>query len=226
MGKNKLSKFEENKTFRHFLEPAFEEIQENGFAYKGNWKDFFGNGNPITLELACGKGEYSIGLSKLYPNRNYVGMDIKGARLWRGAKTVEEQGISNVAFLRQRISLIPEFFTYADKVDEIWIIFPDPQPRESKTSKRLTSSEFLARYRNFMNPEGIIHLKTDSELLFHFTHEVIEAENLTIIDNCEDVYRFRADDPHLSIQTHYERLWLALGRTIYYVSFRIGHGAK
>jgi tRNA (guanine-N7-)-methyltransferase len=226
MGKNKLSKFEENKSFRHFMEPAFEDIRDHGFEWKGKWNEFFGNDNPVTLELACGKGEYSVGLSKLYPKRNFVGMDIKGARLWRGAKTVQDEAISNVAFLRQRISLIPEFFSAEDKVDQIWIIFPDPQPRESKTSKRLTSPEFLARYRKFMNEDGIVHLKTDSDLLFQFTHEVIAQEKLTIVDNCEDIYRFRADDPHLKIQTHYERLWLSLGRTIYYVSFRLGDGPK
>jgi tRNA (guanine-N7-)-methyltransferase len=223
MGKNKLSKFAENATWSHLLQPDYDELIQQGFPYKGKWSAFFKNQHPLTLELACGKGEYSIGLGQLYPERNFVGMDVKGARLWRGAKTVAENDLQNIAFLRQRIALIPMFFAPEDKVEAIWIIFPDPQPRKSKASKRLTSPEYLSRYRNFMDPNGIIHLKTDAESLYDFTLETIQEQGLEIITSSRDVYQDFPGHPELSIRTFYESIWLDMGKKIHYLAFRIGH---
>jgi tRNA (guanine-N7-)-methyltransferase len=223
MGKNKLSKFADNATWAHLLQPDYDNLIETGFTYKGKWADFFKNNAPITLELACGKGEYSIGLGQLYPQRNFIGMDVKGARLWRGAKTVDEMSLFNIAFLRQRIALIPMFFAPEDQVEAIWIIFPDPQPRKSKASKRLTSPEFLSRYRTFMAPDGIIHLKTDAESLFDFTLEVIQEQGLEIIESSRDVYQDHPGHLELSIRTFYESIWLEMGKKIHYLAFRIGH---
>lgn len=226
MGKNKLFKFSQNAEWEHVFEPSYSELLQYEWPYKGNWKEFFKNNNPITLELACGKGEYATGLSQLYPNRNFIGMDIKGARLWKGAKWVADNNVTNVAFIRQRIHLIPLFFSLEDNVTDIWIIFPDPQPRKSKTSKRLTSQEFLSRYRQFLKPDAIIHLKTDSEPLYHFTLETIQEQNLEIIQQSDDIYRDFPGHPELSIRTHYESMWLEMGRKIHYLSFRIGHEPK
>lgn len=223
MGKNKLSKFAENETWEHLLQPNYDQLIQEGFPLKGNWKTFFKNNAPITLELACGKGEYSVGLGQLYPQRNFIGMDVKGARLWRGAKTVAELQLPNVAFLRQRIALIPMFFSPEDHVEAIWIIFPDPQPRKSKASKRLTSPEYLSRYRQFMSPDGIVHLKTDAESLFEFTLEVIQEQGLEIIQSSRDVYTDFPGHPELSIRTFYESIWLDMGKKIHYLAFRIGH---
>jgi tRNA (guanine-N7-)-methyltransferase len=223
MGKNKLDKFAENETFAHLFQPDFDGIHTGNFNLSGKWETFFKNSNPLILELACGKGEYSVGLAALQPHFNYIGMDIKGARLWSGAKRVKELGLGNVAFIRQKIDFIEKFFSTKDRVEQLWVVFADPQPRKSKSSKRLTSPMFLSRYRKFMDSSGIIHLKTDSPLLYQYTLDVIAEQKLTLIDRSTDIYSeltFRKD---LQIKTHYERMWLAEGRKIHYVSFYLGN---
>ena len=162
--KNKLKRFEENKTFANVIQPSREVLLTNTFAYKGKWNElYFKNNNPIVLELGCGKGEYSVGLAKRHPEKNFIGIDIKGARFWRGAKTAIDQQIANVAFLRTQIELIEQCFA-PEEVSEIWITFPDPQIKYKRTKHRLTNADFLARYQHILKPEGYIHLKTDSEL--------------------------------------------------------------
>jgi tRNA (guanine-N7-)-methyltransferase len=219
MGKNKLRRFAENTTFPHVFQPTFDDLEKHGFAYKGRWKEFFRNNHPITLELGCGKGEYTIGLAQMKPERNYIGLDIKGARFWKGAKQAQEYGLKNVAFVRTRIDQIHRFFDTMDGVDEIWITFPDPQPRESKKKKRLTSPPFLNRYRQFANPGTTVHLKTDSIELFEYTLEVIQSEALSVQIISRDVYTDFPDDPVLGIRTFYETMWLKEGKKIHYIKF-------
>lgn len=222
MGKNKLARFAENEIFPNVFQPSFYEIQEKGFALKGNWRSFFKNDNPITLELGCGKGEYTIKLAKMFPDRNFIGVDIKGARFWRGAKTAIQENLSNVAFVRTRIDQIPNYFTKEDHVEEIWITFPDPQPRDSKEKKRLTSAPFLERYRQFAQEKTTVNLKTDSEFLFNFTHdEVVVPQNLTIETISRDIYKEMSDNELLMTQTFYEQMWLKEGLKIHYIKFHL-----
>lgn len=222
MGKNKLARFAENEIFPNVFQPSFYEIQEKGFALKGNWRSFFKNDNPITLELGCGKGEYTIKLAKMFPDRNFIGVDIKGARFWRGAKTAIQENLSNVAFVRTRIDQIPNYFTKEDNVEEIWITFPDPQPRDSKEKKRLTSAPFLERYRQFAQEKTTVNLKTDSEFLFNFTHdEVVVPQNLTIETISRDIYKEMSDNELLMTQTFYEQMWLKEGLKIHYIKFHL-----
>ena len=222
MGKNKLQKFSDMETFGCVLQYPRHILIEKGFPYKGKWNsDFFTKSNPITLELGCGKGEYTVGLAEANPNRNYIGVDIKGARMWKGAKNVEEKGMTNAAFLRTEIEQISEFFDPGE-VDEIWITFPDPQMQKGR--KRLTSSRFLSRYKSFLRPDGIINLKTDSPFLYEYTKRLAETNGFEIIKITDDLYGSGLADPITSIKTFYEQQWLSRGKTIKLISFRIGEG--
>ncbi len=220
MGKDKLKRFRENETFTNLIQPkiVFPPVDH---ALKGKWKsDFFKNENPIILELGCGRGEYAVNLALKYPGKNFIGVDWKGARLWRGAKTAFEDKMFNVGFLRIQIQNICAFFG-KDEVDEIWITFPDPKLLKSDENKRLTSKRFLNLYRQFMIRDGIVNLKSDSRAFYDFTREIIEEENLEILNSSDDVYDNFGDDEILSIQTTYERLWLKQGSRICYLQFRI-----
>lgn len=220
MGKNKLARFAENLTFDNFFQPNYEDIK-NGFVLKGKWRsDFFKNNNPIILELGCGKGEYSVGLAKRYPDKNFIGIDIKGARMWRGCKTSNDDNMNNIAFLRTRIELI-EFYFDEHEVDEIWVTFPDPQPRRIKENKRLTSPPFLARYANILKTDGIVHLKTDAFILYLYTLEVIEEYKHKILISTNDLYNSGIEDDVMGIQTFYEQMFLEQGKRINYIKFQL-----
>ena len=225
MGHHKLERFAENLTFPNLFQVSYENLKEEGFALRGRWSSFFGNDNPITLELGCGKGDYTVSLARIHPDRNYIGVDIKGARLWRGAKTSNEEQMHNVAFLRTRIELIEQFFA-PEEVSEIWITFPDPQPK--KEMKRLTSERFLSYYKHFLRPGAPIHLKTDSQELHDYTlNEVIPAGGYRVEYATQDLYATPAADhpeiPSLQeaqmTQTFYERMFLAEGKPITYLKF-------
>ncbi|MFM9052758.1 MAG: tRNA (guanosine(46)-N7)-methyltransferase TrmB [Bacteroidota bacterium] len=219
MGKNKLKRFAENETFPHVFQPHMVFPQPD-HALKGRWRpDFFKNDNPITLELGCGRAEYTVALSSFFSDRNFIGIDWKGARIWRGAKTTIESGQVNVAFLRILISSIEAFFSKEDKVNEIWITFPDPQPRDSRDHKRLTSPEFLTRYRSFATEHCVIHLKTDSRLMYDYTLQVIADQGLAIQAMTDDLYSSGLADEVRSIKTTYEKIWLSQGSKIKYVRF-------
>lgn len=221
MGKDKLRKFAENLTFKNVLQPTFEEVFRKDYSLKGKWhKEYLRNNNPITLELGCGKGEYSVNLARKYPNTNFIGVDIKGARFWRGAKTALEEGILNVNFIRTRIELIDSFFAQ-NEVSEIWITFPDPQLKERRTNKRLTSPQFLNKYRSLLSEGGIIHLKTDSQELHEYTKAVLAHNNIIPIISTNNLYATDLVTDELSIKTHYEQLFTAQGKTITYLRFRL-----
>ena len=222
MGKNKLKKFSENLTFRCMVQPEFDEIFGKDHPLKGHWRsDFFGNDNPIVLELGCGRGEYTVGLAAAHPEVNYIGVDIKGARMWRGAKTATEQEMANVAFLRTRIEFIGSFFAPGE-VDQIWITFPDPQMNKRRVNKRLTAPGFLDRYAQFLRPDGIIHLKTDSGHLHNYTRAVLEANGIVPTVCCDDIYGKGIADARLSIKTTYETRFLAEGLPITYLQWSPG----
>jgi tRNA (guanine-N7-)-methyltransferase len=224
--KSKLKRFAEVASFPNVYEidPAQESFLSNqeGLSrdLRGQWaKTHFQNANPIILELACGKGDYTVALANDHPEINYIGVDIKGARMWKGARTAIESGMKNVAFLRTRIEFIDRFFA-PEEVSEIWITFPDPF--EGKITRRLTSSPFLERYRRFLKRGGIVHLKTDSDLLYEFTHEVIEGDpRCRILYSNNDIYSKPLDFPELEHKTYYEIKHLGVGRTIKYIRFRI-----
>jgi len=221
MGKDKLRKFAENLTFPNVVQPEFEEMFNVDYALKGKWhNEFWKNDKPITLELGCGKGEYSVNMARLHPERNYIGIDVKGARFWRGAKTALQDNILNVAFLRTRIEFISSFFT-ANEVDEIWITFPDPQLKTRRHKKRLTSSLFLNRYKAFITPNAIIHLKTDSLELHKYTVNLLRCNGIEPIVAIEDLYALPIVDDILSIKTHYEAIYLKEGKKITYTKFTI-----
>lgn len=204
-------------TFSNVLQYPFSVIQNSGFSLKGNWNDsFFKNNNPIILELGCGKGEYAVGLAGKYPDRNFIGVDIKGARMWTGAKDALEKGLDNVAFLRTNIELISHFFN-AGEISEIWITFPDPQMK--KVRKRLTSTRFLQLYRSIIKPDGIIHLKTDSPFLYTYTDALVELNQMKTIINTKDLYNSDIVNDILQIKTFYEQQWLDRGLPIKYISF-------
>lgn len=218
MSKNKLKKFADMATFRCALQYPREVLLKEGFPYIGKWNgEFFKHEGKLTLELGCGKGEYTVALAKNDLEGNYVGVDIKGARLWSGAKEVEEQGIGNAAFLRAEIENIDRFFAPGE-VDEIWITFPDPQMQ--KTRKRLTSTRFLKMYGNFLKPGGVIHLKTDSPFLYEYTKRVAELNGFEILTITDDLYGSGLADPVRSIRTFYESQWLQRGKKIKLISMR------
>ena len=208
--------------FPHVFQCSYNELQySDGFPLKGKWhSNFFGNDNPIVLELGCGKGEYTVGLAKLFPEKNFIGIDIKGARIWTGAKESYLSGMKNVAFLRTGINLLQHFFE-ENEVAEIWITFPDPQMK--KTRKRLTSSAFLLLYEHIMQPEGIVHLKTDSNFMYTYTKAIVEENHYTILTATENLYGDLVDDKILSIKTFYEQQWLARGLNIKYLKFQLHH---
>jgi tRNA (guanine-N7-)-methyltransferase len=243
MGKNKLARWQELDSFTNVIQPRTADIAGNDHPVKGNWRtDIFKNSNPIILELGCGKGEYTIGLAEMFPENNFIGIDIKGARMWRGAKTSNERKMNNVAFLRTRIEFIGRFFS-DDEVDEIWITFPDPHPGLRNSNKRLTSPYYLNRYINILKDNGIIHLKTDSAELFQYTRSVIKTHNLEELFASDNLYS-EGINPNdiiigvsdslslpneqqlfvnniLSIKTFYEKQFLAKGMKITYLAFKL-----
>lgn len=225
--KRKLEHFAEMKSFPNVFEPETEEVFRKDYKMKGRWRtSFFKNDHPIVLELGCGKGEYSVGMARKYPDKNFIGIDIKGARMWRGSKTCLEENIQNVAFLRTRIEFIESCFK-KDEVDEIWITFPDPQPKDRQEKKRLTGSLFMNRYRNFLKPEGIVHLKTDSDFFYNFTREEIEKHRYLILEDTADLYAEKLEQLDedtkeiLSIRTHYEKIFSEKGHKIHYLKFKL-----
>ena len=219
MGKNKLKKFAEMDTLSCVLQYPFARIQKEEFPLKGKWnQEFFHNDNPIVLELGCGKGEYAVGLARRFPNKNYIGIDCKGARMWTGATEATKEGITNVAFLRTDIELIEHFFANGE-VSEIWITFPDPQMK--KVRKRLTSTRFLALYRNILSDGGIVHLKTDSPFLYTYTDALVRLNNFDTEVNTNNLYGSGIADDILEIKTYYERQWLARGLTIKYIKVHL-----
>ena len=219
MGKGKLEKFNEMKGFDHVIQAPYHTVKKNDFYLKGKWaKDFFKNSNPIVLELGCGKGEYTVELASINPNVNYIGVDIKGARLWKGAKLALERQLKNVAFLRTNIEIIAQFFG-SDEVSQIWLTFPDPQMR--KTRKRLTSTIFLNKYRHFLKPDGIIHLKTDSNFQFTYTREMVKLNKFEVLAETENVYEWEKLNDILRIRTFYEKQWLDRGITSKYLAFKL-----
>lgn len=212
MAQKKLKKFAEIKTFANVLE-----YPEN---IAGKWEEHFGNNNPLVLELACGKGEYTTGLAELYPEKNFIGVDIKGNRIWVGAKHALDNNLQNVAFLRAQIQMINVFFE-AEEADEIWITFPDPQLRISKATKRLTHPRYLRLYNKILKRNGKIHLKTDSPDLYNFTKTVIGLYNLALIFDASDVYKQEIISSELNIKTHYEKLDIAKSKRIFYLCFSL-----
>lgn len=219
MAKRKTHKFAEVSTFPNVLQPIKAQYLRDGFDLKGNWaSSFFENNNPIVLELGCGKGEYTIALAQKYPDKNFIGIDIKGERIWRGSKTALEENISNVAFLRIPIEMVELFFA-ASEVSEIWITFPDPQPNKPRIKKRLTSPAFLERYAKLLKPSGIIHLKTDSAPLFDYTLETIKDNGHHLQIETHDLYHSMVSGDVLETQTHYENLFLKKGIPICYLRF-------
>lgn len=219
--KNKLKRFKENETFSNVIQPSRELLLSNNFQWKGNWKkSYFKNENPIVLELGCGKGEYSVGLAQKYPHKNFIGIDIKGARFWRGAKTALEEKLTNVAFIRTQIELIESLFQ-TDEVDEIWITFPDPQIKYKRTKHRLTNIEFLEKYKKVLAPTGCAHLKTDSEFLHGYTLGILHGMGIDPIKAHHDVYSdVHAPEEVVGIQTFYESQYLAQQKPITYIRFQ------
>ncbi len=222
MGKDKFRRFQENLTFECMVQPEFDEVFHKDHPLKGRWKqDFFKNDNPIVLELGCGRGEYTVALAEAFPDVNFIGVDIKGARMWRGAKTATEKGMKNAAFLRTRIEFISSLFA-AGEVGGIWITFPDPQLAKNRVKKRLTAPAFLASYAGFLAPGADIHLKTDSRHLHDYTRAVAEHNGLEIKQAETDIYGTGAADELLSIKTTYEKRFLAEGLQITYLRFTLG----
>jgi tRNA (guanine-N7-)-methyltransferase len=218
--KNKLKRFRENETFSNVLQPSREEILSE-FHLKGQWKSFFNNDHPIILELGCGKGEYTLSLARKNPHINYIGIDLKGARLWRGAKTALQEGLKNVAFLRTQIELIDLLFG-KHEVNEIWITFPDPQIKFKRTKHRMTNREFLKKYLSILKPDGVVHLKTDSEFMHGYTLGLLQGEGHEILYAHHDIYSNpQAPKDVISTQTFYEQQYLDQNKPITYIKFRI-----
>jgi tRNA (guanine-N7-)-methyltransferase len=220
MGKNKLKRFAENRSFAHLLQPPFS-FPPMDHPMKGKWNAaFFPEAHPIVLELGCGRGEYTVNLSRMFPERNYIGIDIKGARIWRGAKTVHEAGLRNVGFLRIQIEWLQHFFA-AGEVQEIWITFPDPQLRRSRERKRLTAPRFLEVYRQLLSHDGVIHLKTDNAVLYNYTRET--ARRAGWVEECstDDLYACSWRNEVPDIKTTYEQRFLSEGLNICYLRFRV-----
>lgn len=223
MGRKKQLRFEENATMPHVIQANFQEVFRKNHPLKGKWKkDFFHNDHPLVLELGCGRGEYTVGLARLFPHQNFIGIDIKGARIWYGAKKSQEENLKNVAFLRTRIDFIDSFFD-THEVNEIWLPFPDPQ--KEKERKRLTSDRFLSLFQHILVPGGLIHLKTDSDLLYEYTLQQIRKHQLTMVENIQDLYH-TTNDPYIQqnpwlthLQTYYEQKFLNEQKKIKYLCF-------
>lgn len=217
--KNKLKRFRENDTFSNVIQPGRDTLLKDGFEHKGQWARYFGNDNPIVLELGCGKGEYSLELARRFPNRNHIGVDIKGARFWRGAKTALEEGIDNVSFLRIQIELLAQCFAPGE-VREIWITFPDPQIKYTRQKHRLTNDKFLDMYRSLLRENGVVHLKTDSEFMHGYTLGLIQGRGETVQYAHHDIYGNReAPEIATAVQTFYEKQYLDKGKAITYLRF-------
>ena len=221
MSKGKLAKFADMAAFPHVFEYPFSVVDNVPFEMRGAWNErFFKNNHPIVLELGCGRGEYTVGLGRLFPGKNFIGVDIKGARMWSGAKESAETGMTNVAFLRTNIEIIDRFFAPGE-VSEIWLTFSDPQMK--KATKRLTSTYFMERYRRFLVDNGLIHLKTDSNFMFTYTRYMVEHNHLPVEVLTDDLYHSGLADEILSIRTYYEQQWLDRGLNIKYLRFRLPH---
>jgi len=219
--KNKLKRFKENETFRNVIQPTREEITNGSFSLKGQWNEFFGNNNPLVLELGCGKGEYTIGMAKQNKNKNFIGIDIKGARFWRGAKTAIEDNVSNAAFLRTQIELIDGLFA-PNEVSEIWITFPDPQIKYKRTKHRLTNEVFLDKYKLILKEDGTVNLKTDSEFMHGYTLGLLHGKGYEMLYANHDIYKNEGSPKEvLEIQTFYENQYLEKGKPITFVRFRV-----
>lgn len=220
--KNKLKRFKENDSFENVVQPSRDVLEKNQFDLKGKWsREFFGNDHPVVLELGCGKGEYSVGLARHYPEKNFIGVDIKGARFWRGAKTALEEGLGNVGFVRAQIELIDRLFA-AHEVQEIWITFPDPQIKYKRTKHRLTNAEFLRKYHTILAPAGVVHLKTDSEFMHGYTLGLLHGQGQEVLYAHHDIYNNEyAPKEVREIQTFYEKQYLEQGKPITYIRFRI-----
>ena len=220
--KNKLKRFRENETFHNVIQPKRDALINAEFPLKGQWcSDFFKNKNPLVLELGCGKGEYSVGLAKRYSNKNFIGIDIKGARFWRGAKTATQEQLPNVAFVRAQIELIEHLFA-ENEVDEIWITFPDPQIKYKRTKHRLTNKVFLQRYKSILKKTGVIHLKTDSEFMHGYTLGLLHGLGHEVEYANHDVYNQEGSPEEVTaIQTFYEETYLAKDKAITYIRFKI-----
>ena len=220
--KNKLKRFKENENFDNVIQPSREELTDNLFELKGKWSEnFFKNDHPIVLELGCGKGEYTVELAWQNPGKNFIGIDIKGARFWRGAKTALEEGLDNVAFIRTQIELI-EYVFAAGEVSEIWITFPDPQIKYKRTKHRLTNTEFLQRYKKILKEDGLMHLKTDSEFMHGYTLGLLHGEGHEILYAHHDIYKNEYSPKEVTgIQTFYEKQYLEKSKSITYIRFKI-----
>ncbi|MCH4822012.1 tRNA (guanosine(46)-N7)-methyltransferase TrmB [Gramella lutea] len=220
--KNKLRRFKENEEFENVIQPSREELTDESFKFKNQWsQDFFKNDQPIVLELGCGKGEYTVELARQNPEKNFIGIDIKGARFWRGAKTALEEGLENVAFVRTQIELIEHVFA-AGEVSEIWITFPDPQIKYKRTKHRLTNTDFLQRYKNILKEDGVMHLKTDSEFMHGYTLGLLHGEGHEILYAHHDIYKNEYSPKEVTgIQTFYEKQYLEKGKPITYIRFKI-----
>ncbi len=222
--KNKLRRFKENETFSNVFQPTRHELVEEGYELRAKWRaSVFKNENPLVLELGCGKGEYAVALAKKYPNKNFIGIDIKGARFWRGAKTAIEEGIPNVAFLRTQIELIDYAFA-ENEVDEIWITFPDPQIKYKRTKHRMTNEAFLKRYKKILKTEGVVNLKTDSEFMHGYTLGLLHGAGHEVLYANHNVYKQEGSPEEVtSIQTFYESQYLEQNKPITYIRFKIKH---
>ncbi|MGQ9620287.1 MAG: tRNA (guanosine(46)-N7)-methyltransferase TrmB [Bacteroidales bacterium] len=221
MGKNKLVRWAEIKTFNNVIEPDNRGIKDRFHPLRGLWaKEYFKNDEPVILELGCGKGEYTTGLAEKMTDRNFIGVDIKGARIWRGAKIAIEKNLKNVLFIRTRIEFITSFFA-EDEIEEIWLTFPDPHEKRRNIPRRLTSPPFLNRYRKFLKDKGLIHLKTDNTLLFEYTLNLISRNRLEIVNSIQDLHFFTPEDNILNLKTYYEERFLKEGKKIHYLSFRL-----
>ena len=219
--KNKLKRFRENETFPNVIQPSREDVLKGNFRFRGKWTEFFGNPNPLVLELGCGKGEYTLGLARMFPNRNYIGVDIKGARFWKGAKTALEEQLEQVAFLRTQIELIDELFAPGE-VSEIWITFPDPQIKYKRTKHRLINKAFLKKYQSILKKGGLLHLKTDSEFLHGYALGLLHGLNHEVLYANHNIYQNEGSPPEaLEIQTFYENQYLEEDKPITYLKFRL-----
>ncbi|MBK8807663.1 MAG: tRNA (guanosine(46)-N7)-methyltransferase TrmB [Bacteroidales bacterium] len=221
--KNKLKRFAENASFHNVIQPTFQEVIDDSIELKGKWREqFFKNSNPIVVELGCGKGEYTINLARKYPDRNFIGIDIKGARFWRGAKTAIEENLPNVAFIRTQIEFIDAFFAL-DELDEVWITFPDPQLKRKRAKKRLTAPYFLNKYKHIVKSSGLVHLKTDSSELHTYTIRLLEHNKQAFLLCTNDLYNSPVLNEELSIKTAYEKEYLKQGKAITYISFSLNN---